>query len=468
LYYRHQTGDPALSLSYSGPGIPTQSVPASSFFVAGPPPVLQPDEVITQRNTPVLIDVLANDTSTVPLSVVSSGPTVLGTTQVESNHIRITPDAGVIGYSEFPYVASNGFSSPTSTIRATVLFDNEIWFPFEDATGTVVKQIGGSAPFSGTLAGVANPVTAWRIGKFGLGLQFDGIDDQVNLDGLVLPTGQTPRTFSFWVRTASRSSPELQTLFSYGSNSTGARYVLRLDNTENVDSDQPLRLEVNSGHIRGTRPLNDGAWHHVAVVNSDFNSSGQVNVNETKIFIDGVLDPPSSFSGRVLATGSNNVPCIGGSNHSTGYNFAGNIDDLRIFSRALSDAEVSTLSSSVSRYLNDVQGNPDYDGDGMNDEDEWIAGTDPMDASSVLKVQGMTVNGSSVTLNWVGVQGRDYQIEESFNLNDWHPVPGQGPVRIETPVTPGGPIIPPFLSVTVPKAGPGRQFFRLRVSLSAP
>jgi hypothetical protein len=373
-----------------------------------------------------------------------------------------------LGVADFSYTATDGAGQATGQARATVLLDNEIWFPFEDATGTVVKQIGGSAPFSGTLAGVANPVTAWRIGKFGLGLQFDGIDDQVNLDGLTLPTGQTPRTFSFWVRTAFRSSPELQTLFSYGSNSTGARYVLRLDNTENVDSDQPLRLEVNSGHIRGTRPLNDGAWHHVAVVNSDFNSSGQVNVNETKIFIDGVLDPPSSFSGRVLATGSNNVPCIGGSNHSTGYNFAGNIDDLRIFSRALSDAEVSTLSSSVSRYLNDVQGNPDYDGDGMNDEDEWIAGTDPMDASSVLKVQGMTVSGSSVTLNWVGVQGRDYQIEESFNLNDWHPVPGQGPVRIETPVTPGGPIIPPFLSVTVPKAGPGRQFFRLRVSLSAP
>jgi hypothetical protein len=220
--------------------------------------------------------------------------------------------------------------------------------------------------------------------------------------------------------------------------------------------------------MTGTRPLNDGVWHHIAVVNDDFNSSGQVNVNETKIFVDGVLDPPSSFSGRVLATGSNNVPCIGGSNHHVDYNFAGSIDDLRIFSRGLSDAEVAALSTTVPRYLNEPSVNQDYDGDGMSDDDEWLAGTDPMDASSVLRILGTAVNGSSVTLNWVGVQGRDYQIEESFGLNEWHPVPGQGPVRIETPVTPGGPIIPPFLSVTVPKAGPGRQFFRLRVSLSAP
>ena len=468
LYYRHRTGTPVLALSYSGPGIALQPVPATSLFVEGSPPTLVADAFTAKRNTPYLADVLANDTSETPLTLLSGATSILGNCSVVSNQLRFEPLTDRIGVADFTYSASDGGGASIGQARATVLFDDEIWFPFEDAAGTVVKQYGATLPFSGTLAGVANPANAWKLGKIGIGLQFDGIDDQVNLDGLTLPTGQTPRTFSFWVRTAFRSSPELQTLFSYGSNSTGARYVLRLDNKENVDSDQPLRLEVNSGHIRGTRPLNDGAWHHVAVVNSDFNSSGQVNVNETKIFIDGVLDPPSSFSGRVLATGSNNVPCIGGSNHNVDYNFAGSIDDLRIFFRGLSDAEVVALSTTVPRYLNEPSVNQDYDGDGMSDEDEWLAGTDPMDASSVLRILGTVVNGSSVTLNWVGVQGRDYQIEESFNLNDWHPVPGQGPVRIETPVTPGGPIIPPFLSVTVPKAGPGRQFFRLRVSLSAP
>lgn len=466
LYYRHQTGDPVLSLSYSGPGIPTQPVPSSALFVAGPPPVLQPDAVVTNRETPVLLDVLANDTSTVPLSVSSSGPTILGAAAVETNQVRFTPDAALLGYAEFPYVATNGFSNPSSLIRATVLFDGETWYPFEEAAGNVVNPVGAVAPVSGTLDGFANPANAWKIGKFGIGLDFDGVDDQVNFPGLVLPTGQMPRTFSFWLRTAARSSPELQTLFSYGSNFSGARYVLRLDNTENVASDQALRLEVNAGQMTGTRPLNDGVWHHVAVVNDDFNASGQANVNETRFYIDGVLDPPSSFSGRVLATGSNNVPSLGGSNHNAGYNFAGSIDDLRIFSRALTGAEVVALSRAASRYLNVPAEFPDYDADGVTDEDEWIAGTDPMNRGSFLRIEEITVNGTNVTLGWTGVPGRDYAVEESFDLAEWHPVPGLGPVRINSPVAPGNPAYSPLLSATAPKAGPGRQFFRLRVSLT--
>ncbi len=466
IHYRHATGAENLVLKYSGPGIALQPVPASAFFVEGSPPVLVADAFTAKRNTPYLANLLANDTSEAPLTLLAGGANPLGTTSVVSNQLRFEPLTNLLGVADFNYTATDGVGQASGQARATVLFDNEIWFPFEEASGTVVNQAGVAPPFSGTLAGAVNPANSWLPGRFGLGLKFDGTDDQVNLPGLALPTGQTPRTFAFWLKTSSRSLPELQTLFSYGSNSTGARYVLRLDNTANVASDQALKLEVHSGHITGTRPLNDGVWHHVAVVNDDFNSSGQVNVSETKIYVDGVLDPASSFSGRVLATGSNNVPCIGGSNHQVDYNFTGNIDDLRIFSRGLSDAEVLALSAASPRYLNVQNWTQDYDGDGMSDEDEWIAGTDPMNSSSLLRILETVVNGGNVSLSWVGTTGRDYVVEESFDLVEWHPV--YGPVRIEPPVTPGEPIVPPFLSVNVPKAGPGRQFFRLRVTLTPP
>ena len=412
------------------------------------------------------MDVLANDTSSIPLSLVSTGPTALGTSSITANQLRFTPDAGTIGYDEIPYVASNGHREYTSQLRATVLFDDEIWLPFEEGSGTSVNRVGGSPAVEGSLSGFATPASAWTAGRFHGALSFDGIDDHVDFPGLALPTGQEPRTFSCWLKTSSRSSPELQALFSYGSNITAGRFVVRLDNQANVASDQPLKLELGSGsgQITGTTPLNDGAWHHVTVVVDDHNGSGSVNVSETKLWVDGHLDPVASSDGRVLATGSTLVPCLGGSSHNDGYNFTGMLDDVRIFDRALTDAEVQALYLSRPVYLTapaDPTG--DEDGDGMSDDAEEIAGTDPNDGGSVLRIDEINVSGGSVSLQWMAVPGRDYQVEESTNLQSWQPVPGQGPVRIEPASSPET-----MLSVSFPTPGQGSHYFRLKVTFSNP
>jgi len=465
IHYRHQGGTASLQLSYSGPGISMQAIPGSALFIEGPPPELQPDAVNTRRGIEVTANLFANDTSTLPLTLVSAGPTELGTTSIASNQFKLTPTT--IGYDEFPYVATNGFAQYTSGVAATVLFDDEIWLPFEEGAGSTVNRVGGNLAVSGSLSGFANPASAWTTGRFHGGLTFDGIDDHVDIPGLALPTGQQPRTFSCWLRTASKSSPELQALFSYGSNITGGRFIVRLNNEANVSSFQALKLEVGSGdgQITGTTPLNDGAWHHVAVVVDDHNGSGNVNVSETKLWVDGNLDPVASTEGRVLATGANLVPCLGGSNHNDGYNFTGKLDDVRLFNRALSDGEVQALYASRPVYLTvpvDPNGAGDDDHDGMSNEAEEIAGTDPGDASSILRIDQFTISGGTTFLQWLAVPERDYQVEESTNLQSWAPVSGQGPVRID----PGNPT--PVLSVTFPTPGLGSRYFRLKVTRTTP
>jgi hypothetical protein len=297
-------------------------------------------------------------------------------------------------------------------------------------------------------------------------LQFDGIDDQVNFPGMTLPTGAADRTFSCWVKTSSRSSPEIQTIFSYGSNLLGGRFKVRLQNTPGVDSDQPVKLDVYGGYAQGTKPLNDGQWHHLAIVVADHNGNGSVNVNEAKLYVDGVPDVVALKSGEIIATGSSLVPALGGSNHNAGFNFQGSVDDLRIFPRALGDAEVAALHAAEPWYLGPPpEPTEDSDGDGMTDVAEEVAGTDPEDPASVLKILGMTRDAGSITLAWEGVPGRQYQAEQSDNLAAWQSVPGVDPVSLPTPVPPSA-ITSPLLEATFPQGGATKRFYRIRVTAS--
>jgi len=66
------------------------------------------------------------------------------------------------------------------------------------------------------------------------------------------------------------------------------------------------------------------------------------------------------------------------------------------------------------------QENLDNDGDGMKARDEYVAGTSPTNANSVLKITRLGPDGSTpeMTLQWPSVAGRVYDVEHSTNLTD--------------------------------------------------
>jgi len=460
LHYRQVGGASSFILRYSGPGITLQPVPASAFFVEGSPPVLVADSFILKRNTPYLADLLANDISESPLTLLSGGSSILGATLVVGNQMRFEPFPDRLGLADFSYTASDGIGLVGSQARATVLFDNERWIPFEEGAGSMVRSVGDSPAVVGDFSGIVDPAMAWRNGRFGTALHFDGIDDQVNFPGMSLPTGAAERTFSCWIRTNSRSAPEIQSIFSYGTNLQGRRFLIRLSNTPNVASDQAARLDVHGGYAQGTRALNDGQWHHLAIVVADHNRGGTVNVNETKFYVDGLPDLVTEKSGEIIATGSSLVPALGGSNHHAGFNFQGSVDDLRIFPRALSDAEIAALHASEPWYLSpppEANDTRDGDGDGMSDVAEEVAGTDPENPSSILKILEMTHSAGSVSLKWQAVAGRRYLVEESVDLSSWQPVVGVAPVDVTTAA---------FREMIFPRGASTKCFYRIRVTVS--
>jgi hypothetical protein len=330
-----------------------------------------------------------------------------------------------------------------------------------------VRSVGDNPEAVGNFAGIEDPAVAWRLGRHGKALRFDGIDDQVNFPGMTLPTGAAARTFSCWIRTSSRSSPEKQTIFSYGSNQTGGLFRVRLDNVPEVDSNQPLMLDVLGGYVKGTKPINDGQWHHIAVVVADQDGGGTPNVDEAKLFVDGQPDVVAESSEESMVTGSSLVPALGGSNHEGDSNFEGRIDDMRIFPRALGDAEITSLYAAAPWYLspppeptNDTN---DTDGDGMSDVDEEVAGTDPEDPLKFLQIVETTQNGGTITLEWSAEVGRQYQVEESLDLTAWQLVTGVDPVSIAPTAQPAT-IVPPTLEVSFPHDSATRRFYRVRVT----
>jgi hypothetical protein len=59
----------------------------------------------------------------------------------------------------------------------------------------------------------------------------------------------------------------------------------------------------------------------------------------------------------------------------------------------------------------------DPDGDGMNNWQEWVCGTDPANALSALRLLTPVAAGTNVTVTWQSVYGINYFLERSTNLS---------------------------------------------------
>ena len=57
----------------------------------------------------------------------------------------------------------------------------------------------------------------------------------------------------------------------------------------------------------------------------------------------------------------------------------------------------------------------DSDSDGMNNWQEWIAGTDPLNPASALRLLSPVVNPPAITVLWQSVTNRTYCLQRAAN-----------------------------------------------------
>ncbi|MEI9866538.1 MAG: S8 family serine peptidase [Limisphaerales bacterium] len=70
-------------------------------------------------------------------------------------------------------------------------------------------------------------------------------------------------------------------------------------------------------------------------------------------------------------------------------------------------------------YFGQLTGTPpntDADHDGLNNLAEWLAGTNPTNAASTLRLTAKMAGNLNISLSWPSVAGKTYRLERATNL----------------------------------------------------
>ena len=220
-----------------------------------------------------------------------------------------------VNFGDFATIAQNWLTRYVNTAGLVAY-----WKFDEGMGGTALDSSGNNR--TGALMSMDN--NDWVAGQLAYALDFDGIDDYVDIAAYTGITGSAPRTCTAWVNTTT-----VGVIMNWGTEVPGGRWTVV------VDSLGRLRLEVGAGAIVGSTSLNDGKWHHVAV------TSDGGNVNNIALYVDGQPDTPSSAGNRAINTQPSGNTTIGafGSIY-----FMGLIDEVRIYDRLLSDQEIAEMA----------------------------------------------------------------------------------------------------------------------------
>jgi hypothetical protein len=205
-------------------------------------------------------------------------------------------------------------------------------YGFDGSSGATVSDASGNGN-SGTLE---NGVTRTPIGKFGGALRFDGLDDMVSIpdaSSLDLTTGMT---LSAWVK-LDQIDGAWRTLIMKENGLGSDVYGFYA-----ADGVRVPNGEVNtgtSGGIQGPSAVSTTAWTYLALT---------YDGSTIRLYVDGALVASKAKTGSIL--NSTGALRIGGNRSWPNEYFKGLIDEVRVYNRALPQAEIqSDMAIGISR-----------------------------------------------------------------------------------------------------------------------
>jgi hypothetical protein len=212
-------------------------------------------------------------------------------------------------------------AAPTATPKAGVGLVAH--WKLDDRQGTVAKDSSGNGN-DGAIEGSAQ----WTKGKRAGALYLSGKKSQVEIANET-PFDITERiTVTAWIKSPPFTR-EHQAIVTKGDD---AWRLQRDAKTRSISWCCTGLSHSKIGEVDGNAVVDDGKWHHVAGVYDGTTSS---------LYVDGRLDASQQTSGSIRTT--DHRVRIGSNVQKGGRRFVGIVDDVRVYSRALSPEEIQAL-----------------------------------------------------------------------------------------------------------------------------
>ncbi len=302
-------------------------------------PVATNGTLAVTQDTPATGTLQATDADSNPLtySIVANG--TKGTavvTNASTGAYTYTPNAGATGADSFTFKANDGtVDSNTATVNVTITATPSTFvghWRADEGSGTTLLDSSGT----GNNAAVFGNTT-WVPGKIGQAVSFDGTGDYATVTdnaGLDMTSAITMAT---WVRPGRVATQELiakstngsvngydLALATSGALPTSSRPFVRFNQVASADT-----YRVSAASVYPT----DGTWMHVAAT---------YDGTTIRLYINGVEE--RSLVANV-AIAANTLPLSIGAESNGARALQGAMDDIRLYSRALSTSEISALAT---------------------------------------------------------------------------------------------------------------------------
>ena len=207
----------------------------------------------------------------------------------------------------------------------------------DDGTGTHVSDLSGNGN-DGTMTNM-DPNTDWVTGKLGKALDFDGVNDYETLSSRPIGSNSSSFSVSLWMNA--------RTVNTGGGSYLNQKQIFNLSDSPTMYISQTGYLEFvfwnGSSYqgVVGSEMISTNQWYHVV---GTYDGSG------LRLFVDGKKSAINNI-GYFLTSPRTPIENVTGKANTNDRYFNGQIDDVRVYNRALSGEEVKALFTQTQQTI---------------------------------------------------------------------------------------------------------------------